>query len=145
VIIIEEMKNIVQKVAVGALILKDNKILILQRAADDSLPGLWELPSGKKEQLENAEDALVRESKEEAGLNVNVIKPVAVFNYKMEKESEIRDVTQINFLCTPTNDSDVQLSIEHQNFAWVNPDQLNNYNLSKETKEAILKAFEINN
>ena len=47
-IIIGEVKPITQRVVVGASIIKDGKILILQRAADDSFGGLWELSSVKR-------------------------------------------------------------------------------------------------
>src|SRR5687768_14110960 len=89
-------KQIVQKVVVGGVVIKDNKILIIQRSADeDNYPNLWELPSGKREDFESSEVAVVREVKEETGLTVKVVKPISVFEFKNEKPNEIRDVTQI--------------------------------------------------
>lgn len=46
-------KNIIQKVVVGGVIFNDDKVLIVQRNSnEDIFPDLWELPSGKKEDLE---------------------------------------------------------------------------------------------
>lgn len=135
-------KKIIQGVAVGAVIVKDGKALILQRHKNENTyPEMWELPSGKKELLEPVENALIREVKEETGLDVAAEGVSSVFNYQVEKESEIRDVTQINFLAKIIRDEGVLLSGEHQAFAWVGRGDLENYSLSEETKEAIMKAL----
>ncbi len=136
------MKKIVQKVVVGGALLNDNKILIVQRASDEDIfPGMWELPSGKKEPMEDVNKALVREFKEETGLDVEVGDPIGVINYSWEKEDEIRDATQINFVVTLVGGPDVKLSSEHQNFAWITKDEINNYEISDETKGIIRKAL----
>jgi len=136
------MKQINQKVVVGGVIVNENKVLIVQRASDEeAYTDLWELPSGKKEPLEKVTDAIIREVKEETGLTTEIIKMVDVFNFSVEKPDETRDVTQINFLLKLIGSSEVKLSEEHQNFAWITKDEINNYNLSEETKSAIIKSF----
>jgi len=138
-------KKITQKIVLGGVVVnKDNKILILQRSKDEEIfPNMWELPSGKKELLENSESCLLREIREETGLDVKIIMPFSVFDYQIEKLEEIRDTTQINFLVKAINDNKVKLSSEHQNFAWVSKDEIDQYQLSEETKKVILKAFEL--
>ena len=137
-------KNIVQKVVLGAVIIKNNKALIIQRNKDEKIfPSMWELPSGKKEPLEDPIKSLLREVKEEVGLKVKVIMPFSVFNYQIEKEEELRDSTQINILVKPITSVRVKLSSEHQNFAWINKIELDNYNLSKKTKKVLKEAFSI--
>lgn len=136
------MKDIVQKVIAAGVVLYDGRILIIQRAKDDDVfPNLWEIPSGKKEPLEKIEDTVNREVKEEVGIDVKVVGFVSVFNFQVEKENEIRDATQINFLVSPLGKPEVKLSAEHQDFAWVKEDEVDKYNLSKETKEVVKKAF----
>jgi len=136
------MKAIVQKVIAGVAILNNSKILIIQRAAnEDIFPNLWEFPSGKKEPLEKIEDAAMREAKEETGLEVKIGKPISVFNFGWEKEDEIRDATEIVFLATLGGKPGVKLSHEHQNFAWVDIKEIENYNASKETKDAVREAL----
>lgn len=137
-------KPIIQKVVLAAVIMKDDKILILQRSKDEDIfPNMWELPSGKKEPLETSETALLREVKEETGLDIKIIMPFFVFDYQIEKPEEIRDSTQINFLATPIGNTQIKLSSEHQNFAWIQEDEVNQYELSKATKQVIQKAFEL--
>ena len=136
------MKQINQKVVVGGVIVNENKVLIVQRASDEeAYPDLWELPSGKKEPLEKVTDAIIREVKEETGLTTEIIKMVDVFNFSVEKPDETRDVTQINFLLKLIGNSEVKLSNEHQNFAWISKDEINNYNLNEETKTSIKLSF----
>jgi ADP-ribose pyrophosphatase len=137
------VKKIVKGIAVAGIVFNKNKVLIIQRSEnDDVFPGLWELPSGKRENFEKSEDALVREVKEETNLDVIKIDPIHVFEFKVDKEEEIRDVTQISFLVELIGKPIVKLSEEHQNFVWVIEDQLSDYNVSKESKKAISKAFE---
>ncbi len=138
-------KKIVQKIVSGGVVVnKNKKILILQRnKKEDIFPNMWELPSGKKELLEETENCLLREIKEETGLDVEIIIPFSVFDYQIEKSGEIRDTTQINFLVKVINKGVVKLSPEHQNFAWISKDEIEQYQLSEATKRVISKAFEL--
>lgn len=140
-----KQKIIIQKVVLAAVILKKNKVLILQRSKEeDVFPNMWELPSGKKEPLEECKDSLLREVKEETGLDIRIIMPFFVFDYQIEKLNEIHDSTQINFLASIKGKNEkIKLSLEHQNFAWVSKEELHKYNLSKATKQVIKKAFEL--
>ncbi|BDQ04945.1 MAG: hypothetical protein KatS3mg084_0463 [Candidatus Dojkabacteria bacterium] len=138
-------KPIIQKVVLAAVIIKNDKVLILQRHKDENIfPNMWELPSGKKEPLETSESCLLREVKEETGLDIKIIMPFFVFDYQIEKPEEILDSTQINFLVTPIgNNKKVKLSSEHQNFTWIRENEINQYEMSKETKQVIKKAIEL--
>ena len=53
-----------------AIIEKNGKILIAQRRHEDSLGGFWEFPGGKLKEGETFEDCLVREVREELGVEV---------------------------------------------------------------------------
>lgn len=58
---------------VGAAILKDNKVLAMQRSEQMSLPGMWEFPGGKVESSETEEQALIREIKEELNIEIKIL------------------------------------------------------------------------
>ena len=56
-------------VSAVALIDIDGRVLLAQRPEGKSLAGLWEFPGGKVEQGETPEAALIRELKEELGID----------------------------------------------------------------------------
>jgi 8-oxo-dGTP diphosphatase len=56
----------------AALIFRDGKLLITQRHAGAHLGGLWEFPGGKREAGESFEQCLVREIREELGVEIAV-------------------------------------------------------------------------
>ncbi len=138
------MKPVIQKIIVAGIVVNNGQVLIIQRSTnEDVYPGIWEVPSGKRELFETSEEAIIREVNEEVGMDVKPIVPVDVFEFRVEKENEIRDATQISFLCKTIGKPSVKLSSEHQNFAWVKEKELNEYNLTEEVREAIIKAFSI--
>ena len=61
------------KVVVGGLIYQNKKILICQRKEEGDHPSTWEFPGGKVKDLEDTQEALIRELKEEIGIDVNKI------------------------------------------------------------------------
>ena len=54
----------------AALVFREGKLLITQRHADDHLGGLWEFPGGKREPDETFPGCLIRELREELGIEV---------------------------------------------------------------------------
>ena len=56
----------------AALIFHGGKLLITQRLAEAHLGGLWEFPGGKHEPDETFEQCLVREIREELGVEISV-------------------------------------------------------------------------
>src|SRR5580700_3189444 len=57
-------------VAACALIDPDGRVLIAQRPVGKEMARLWEFPGGKLEPGERPEDALIRELREELGIEV---------------------------------------------------------------------------
>ncbi|MEU7413548.1 (deoxy)nucleoside triphosphate pyrophosphohydrolase [Streptomyces sp. NPDC042638] len=60
-------------VVVGAALLHGGRLLAARRSAPPDLAGRWELPGGKVEAGERPEDALVRELREELGIDAEPV------------------------------------------------------------------------
>ena len=64
------------KIDIRAFILKENKLLLVKERADD----LWTLPGGWADVNESPSEAVVRETKEETGFNVKVLRLLALWD-----------------------------------------------------------------
>ncbi|MBD2762584.1 MULTISPECIES: (deoxy)nucleoside triphosphate pyrophosphohydrolase [unclassified Candidatus Sulfotelmatobacter] len=53
------------------------RLLVAQRAYPEKLRGLWEFPGGKQDPGEGAQEALVRECREELGVTVRLLEEVS--------------------------------------------------------------------
>lgn len=127
----------IRKVVVGAVIFKDNHVLMLKRQPDEFLAGLVELPSGKVEKGESLISALIREVKEETNLKVvSISQYLGYFDYKSGSGKNTR---QLNFIVNTTGSPSINLS-EHDTFYWF--DKTNSFeNVSEKTKSIVQLAF----
>ena len=73
-------KTIIQ-VAAG-LIEKDRRYLITKRPAGVHLAGFWEFPGGKRETGESLEQCLLRELKEELGIDITPGSPFHIIRHE---------------------------------------------------------------
>lgn len=104
----------VERLAVGAVIVNGGDVLLLRRPDDDYMGGIWELPSGKVEPGETLHEALVREVKEETGLDVREASFVASFDYVSGSGKTTR---QFNF-SVDVGESDRIVLSEHDDHVW---------------------------
>ena len=68
------------KVATGALFRLDGKVVLLQRGIEPSY-GKWVFPGGYVDRGETVEGAAVRETKEEANLDIRLVSLLSVYSY----------------------------------------------------------------
>ncbi|MCI4677386.1 (deoxy)nucleoside triphosphate pyrophosphohydrolase [Rhodoblastus acidophilus] len=73
-------------VVAAALIDADDRVLVAQRPEGKQLAGLWEFPGGKLDPGERPEQALIRELREELGIEVKApcLAPLTFANHAYE-------------------------------------------------------------
>lgn len=103
---------------VGAVIIKNGKILCAQRGPDKSLPYKWEFPGGKIEQGETPEAALQREIQEEMHCKINIGEKVEYTAY----EYDFGIVHLTTYLCELVESEPVLT--EHVAIKWLEPSEL---------------------
>jgi 8-oxo-dGTP diphosphatase len=98
---------------VCAIIEKDGKILAAKRSDAQSHAGFWEFPGGKIDPGEDAQEAIIREIREELGTDVSIQAqlPQATFDYPD------KTVTLIPFVCATS--SEAPKALEHAEIRWV--------------------------
>ena len=74
---------------VAAVFARDGRILIGQRRRADQHPLKWEFPGGKVESGETAEGALIRELREELGVDVTLGDEIARYGFHYPQRSPI--------------------------------------------------------
>lgn len=104
---------------VAAAIKKDGKILCAQRPEGKTLAGLWEFPGGKIEQNESPEQALLREIREELNVEIAISKYINEASYNYNFGTVIMKTYEARLI------SGELKKLEHQNFLWLYPSELN--------------------
>lgn len=110
-------------VAACALIDADGRILLAQRPKGKSLEGLWEFPGGKVELGESPEETLVRELKEELGIETRIacLAPLTFASHAYEDFHLLMPL----YACRRFEGS--PRGMEGQAIKWVRPGNLRDY------------------
>ena len=96
-----------------ALIMDGEQVLVTQRSEQMPHPWKWEFPGGKLKSGETPERCIVREIKEELGIEISVWELLPSVKHSYGKEM----IKLIPFICH-WEDGEIQLS-EHCSYQWV--------------------------
>ena len=119
-----------KRVAKIVLIDEDDKVLILKRAKKlitEKSPWEWDLPGGHAETDENLADTIVREVWEELSLSLG-------------KATEIYTEEETTFFVSYEWEGKIMLSNEHEDYIWIHPEDVDNYNIGDKYSLAIGRA-----
>jgi 8-oxo-dGTP diphosphatase len=121
---VEEAESLpVVTVVAAALIDPDGRVLLAQRPAHKEHGGLWEFPGGKLNPGETPEAALIRELKEELGIEVpaRCLAPLTFASHSYETYHLLMPLYACrNWIGEPE-------PLEGQKLAWVRKDRLASY------------------
>ncbi len=107
----------------GIVVNDEGKVLIAKRGVEP-FKGLWGIPGGKVDYDETVEQALVREVKEETGLEVQVIGHLGVYSGPDRYEYGNTTQTVSNVYVTRVTGGDLQTCVESTAFQWIAQDEI---------------------
>ncbi len=122
-------------VGVGAFILNENNELLLQKRAVPAEKGFWSIPGGRLEMFETLEHAVVRETKEETDLDIEVIRLMGICDHIIKSENAHWVAT--NYLCKiKSGKAKIMEPDKASDMKWFNLEQLPE-DLTITTKKAL--------
>ena len=109
---------------VAALIFNGDKVLIAKRSTDKDAKGKWEFPGGKVEENEDDKTAIEREIYEEFDVKVKAKKYISQSMFNYPHNNIILKLYECSYI-----EGEFKLHV-HSEFAWVNINDLLNYDLA---------------
>jgi ADP-ribose pyrophosphatase len=127
--------------AVGAVVVRDGKVLLTKRGREPGR-GLWSLPGGAVHPGEELKAAVIRELREECGLEVAVEEFAEVME-RMIHDAEGRLQYHYVILDYRTRwlRGDLSLSEEVEEARWVDPADLRYYQMTRGTADVIRRLL----
>ncbi|MBG50802.1 MAG: (deoxy)nucleoside triphosphate pyrophosphohydrolase [Alphaproteobacteria bacterium] len=126
-------------VAAVALVDLEGRVLLAQRPEGKSLAGMWEFPGGKVEANETPETALIRELREEIGIDVTAscLAPFTFASHAYEKFHLLMPL----YLCRKWQG--IPQALEGQVLKWVKPLRMGDFPMppADEPLVAMLRDF----
>jgi len=116
-----------------AIIIKDSKILAVQRGPESSHPLKWEFPGGKLHLDETADQCVIREIEEELRLHIDVLSQLEC----VEFDYGTKQIRLIPFICKIT--SGELILTEHVAKCWFDLGEWQTIDWSGADRELILK------
>lgn len=115
----------------GAILNKDNKILIARRKPQKKMGGLWEFPGGKLKWGEELTEALRREISEELGIKITVETLLHIKPYVYDHGA----VLILFYLCRYAS-GEITLK-DHDRYEWCAADELKKHPLLPANDEVL--------
>lgn len=118
----------------------DGKILVVKRHPKSRHnPSQWELPGGKCEKCEYFDETLIREFKEETGLNVELGDFYDAVQVDYPHKRTVQVIIYVDAL-----DFDVKISDEHEDFKWLGNEEIQEFYEKDLLTPSLKKALEKN-
>jgi 8-oxo-dGTP diphosphatase len=139
------VKTTLRVAAKAVIIDEQGRALILREAntyEEGTNIGKWGVPGGRIEPDEPFYDGLMREVREETGLEIKVVEPIYVGEWWPEIKGVKNHIVAMFMLCETTSRLEVRLSKDHDRFAWIASDELSDYFIVEPEPEVLEKAFE---
>jgi ADP-ribose pyrophosphatase YjhB (NUDIX family) len=130
-------------VGVGGVVIHGGRVLLIRRGKPP-LYGRWVVPGGTVELGEPLEHALVREMREETGLEVEPVELLTVFDRIQRDGSDVQyHYVIVDYLCRlRPGGGEARAGSDALEVAWAGPGELAQYDLPPKALEVVREAFE---
>ena len=129
-------------VGVGALIIKNRSVLLIKRGAEPGKDS-WSLPGGVVELGERVRDAVIREVKEECGLDVEVKDIADVVDYMSRDENgRVRFHYILVDFYVEVKGGTLKPASDALEVNWIPFDRIHEYPVTKTTLQLLNKVFQ---
>lgn len=130
---------------IHTLIVNDKgEMLILQRSkTDDVLPEYWDIPGGTLEDGEDPAVGAIRETKEEAG--IDIINPKLFFHRSKVDMGKDKQFVVLIFWVRVSNPQIILNPEDHQAFVWIQPSEISKYKTVEYLEDCINVYLELKN
>ena len=138
-----DRKQVFPEPTVGALIQNDEGQVLL--CDSHKWPGIYTVPGGHVELGETCEEALVRECKEEVGLDIEVIELLSIQQVIHPKEFWRNDTHFIffDYLCKTHGKQEAKVDADEiQSIIWVDPKDAFNLKIDRYLKHFLLRLVD---
>jgi 8-oxo-dGTP diphosphatase len=120
-------------VGVGAIVIKDGKVLLVERGIPPS-KGIWAIPGGLLKLGETLQEGAEREILEETGITIRAGDPVYSFNFlERDEQGPIRFHYVVVDMLGDYISGEAKGDDDALDARWVSPSELNSLNVSKHT------------
>lgn len=111
---------------VAALIFDDSGSFLIAERSHGHLAGKWEFPGGKIEKGETEEKAIVREIREELGIDIVPEKIIGVFSHAYDE----REIELVLIKCLFPPNQKITSDGSHASHAWVRLSECENFDFA---------------
>ncbi len=129
-------------IGVGSIIVKDGRVVLIKRG-HQPLEGEWSIPGGVLEVGETLREGVIREAREETGLEIEPLDLLGVFDRVLRdaKGQVLYHYVLVDFLCRITG-GELRASGDAAEARWFAPEELATLSLPPDTTGVIRQGLE---